>query len=45
MIIDNLSDLPDMFKDGVRGIVLLHRNKDGQSGNAQRKALKKISMK
>lgn len=43
MIIDNLDDLPDMFKDGVRGILLLHRNKDGEAGNAQRMAVKQIS--
>jgi hypothetical protein len=44
MIIDNLEQLPDMFKDGVRGVMLLHRNKDGCIGNAQRKSIKRISM-
>lgn len=43
MIIDDLDSLPEMFKDGVRGILLLHRNKDGETGNAQRKSIKKIS--
>jgi hypothetical protein len=43
MIIDNLDSLPDQFKEGVRGILLIRRNKDGESGNAQRKAIKKIS--
>lgn len=43
MIIDDLSLLPDSFKEGIRGIVLLHRNKDGCIGNAQRKSIKKIS--
>lgn len=35
--------IPDEFKQGVRGILLLHRNKDGASGNAQRKSFKRIS--
>lgn len=43
MIIDNLDKVPSCFKDGVRGILLLHRNKDGENGNAQRKSVKKIS--
>lgn len=43
MLIDNLHDLPDEFKEGYRGILLLHRNKDGCEGNAQRKAFKRIS--
>ncbi len=43
MLIDDLSKLPDSFKSGYRGIVLLHRNKDGNTGNAQRKSVKKIS--
>lgn len=43
MIIDCLSDLPDIFKDGIRGVMLLHRNKDGETGNAQRKVIKRIS--
>lgn len=43
MLIDNLEGIHQMFKDGVRGIMLLHRNKDGAVGNAQRKSIKKIS--
>jgi len=43
MIIDNLDELPEMFKEGIRGILLLFRSKDGECGNAQRKAIKKIS--
>ena len=43
MLIDDLDTLPEMFKDGVRGIMILHRTKDGETGNAQRKAIKKIS--
>ncbi len=43
MIIDDLSAVPELFCEGVRGIILLHRNKDGEKGNAQRKAIKKIS--
>jgi hypothetical protein len=43
MIIDDLSKLPASFKNGYRGILLIHRNKDGAKGNAQRKSFKKIS--
>ncbi len=43
MLIDDLSQLPDLFKDGVRGVMLLHRNKDGCKGNAQRKSIKMIT--
>lgn len=43
MLIDDLSRLPDTFKDGYRGLMLLHRNKDGNTGNAQRKSIKLIS--
>lgn len=43
MLIDDLSLLPDIFKEGYRGIMLIHRNKDGCKGNAQRKSFKKIS--
>lgn len=43
MLIDDLERLPQQFKEGVRGIMLIQRNKDGQTGNAQRKSLKKIS--
>lgn len=43
MLIKNLDLLPDVFKEGYRGILLIHRNKDGCEGNAQRKAFKRIS--
>jgi hypothetical protein len=43
MILDDLDDLPEIFKNSHRGIMLLHRNKDGETGNAQRKSIKKIS--
>lgn len=43
MIIHQLDNLPDFFKQGFRGIMLLHRNKDGALGNAQRKCIKRIS--
>lgn len=43
MLIDDLSKLPDSFKEGYRGLLLIHRNKDGESGNAQRKSFKLIS--
>jgi hypothetical protein len=43
MLISDLNMLPDSFKEGVRGILLLFRNKDGETGNAQRKCIKKIS--
>jgi hypothetical protein len=43
MIIDDLSQLPDIFKNGYRGIMLLHRNKDGGHGNANRNSFKMIS--
>lgn len=43
MIIENINDLPDSFKTGVRAVLLLYRNKDGCDGNAQRKCIKKIS--
>lgn len=43
MLIDDLDSIPEMFKNGVRGIVLLYRSKDGEKGNAQRRAIKKIS--
>ncbi len=35
--------IPDSFKEGYRGILLICRNKDGQIGNAQRKSFKKIT--
>ncbi len=43
MLIDDLTQLPESFKSGYRGILLIHRNKDGCIGNAQRKSFKKIS--
>lgn len=43
MLIDDLSQLPDSFKDGYRGVLLLLRNKDGETGNADRKAIKRIT--
>ncbi len=43
MLIDDLDVLPSSFKDGVRGILLLYRTKDGEVGNAQRKSIKLIS--
>lgn len=43
MIIDDLTQIPREFKEGIRAILLLFRTKDGEEGNAQRKAIKKIS--
>jgi|GEM_PF-1755142 len=43
MLIENLDAIPKQFTDGVRGIMLLYRNKDGGEGNAQRKSIKRIS--
>lgn len=43
MLIDDLSKLPDSFKDGFRGVLLLFRQKDGQTGNQDRKAIKTIT--
>lgn len=43
MLIDDLSRLPDAFKDGHRGLLLLLRTKDGGIGDVQRKAIKLIS--
>lgn len=42
-LIDDLDSIPEEFTDGWRGILLLRRNKEGESGNAQRKAIKRIS--
>lgn len=42
-LINDLDSIPDFFTCGVRGILLLRRNKDGETGNAQRKAIKRIS--
>jgi hypothetical protein len=44
MLINDLNELPKCFKEGIRVILLIHRNKDGNKGNAQRKSIKKISM-
>lgn len=43
MLIDDLDSVPEFLKDSYRGIMLLYRSKDGEVGNAQRKAIKKIS--
>lgn len=43
MLIDDLSQLPKEFKSGFRGVLLLHRSKDGCSGNPQRKSFKRIT--
>lgn len=43
MLIYDLDSIPNSFKEGYRGILLLHRSKDGLIGNSQRKAIKKIS--
>lgn len=43
-LIENLDEIPEMFTDGVRGLMLLRRNKDGEEGNAQRKSIKRISL-
>lgn len=37
-----INKFPDEFKQGFRGILLIKRNKDGECGNAQRKAIKRI---
>ncbi len=42
MLIEDLDSLPSTFTDGIRGVLLLKRNKDGECGNAQRKAIKHI---
>lgn len=41
--IEDLDSIPDLFTDGVRGLMLLWRTKDGAQGNSQRKAIKRIS--
>ncbi len=43
MLPDNAIKLPVFFKKGHRALMLLHRPKDGEIGNAQRKAIKRIS--
>ncbi|CAB4164282.1 hypothetical protein UFOVP816_14 [uncultured Caudovirales phage] len=43
MLIDDLTKLPDFYKEGYRGIMLLHRSKDGADGNPQRTSIKRIS--
>jgi hypothetical protein len=42
-LITNLDSIPEIFTDGIRGILLIRRNKDGEKENAQRKAIKRIS--
>jgi len=42
-LIEDIDSIPEMFTEGVRGIILLRRNKDGEEENAQRKAIKRIS--
>ena len=42
-LIEDINTIPEIFTDGVRGILLIRRNKDGEEGNAQRKAIKRIS--
>ncbi len=42
-LIDKIDEIPEMFTDGIRCLLLLRRNKDGQEGNAQRQAIKRIS--
>lgn len=42
-LIEDLDSIPAIFTKGVRGIMLLRRNKDGEEGNAQRKAIKRIT--
>lgn len=37
-----MKNIPVRFQMGYRGIMLLHRNKDGAIGNAQRKSFNKI---
>lgn len=41
--LNNAPNIPEDFKTGVRGILLLHRKKDGAVANAQTKSLKRIS--
>lgn len=43
MLSDNIDEIPEHFTGGMRGILLLHRNKDGALGNAQTKSIKRIS--
>lgn len=42
-LIDDLDAIPEIFTEGYRGLLLIRRNKDGESGNAQRKAVKLMS--
>ena len=42
-LLHDLDSIPEMFTDGIRGIMLLKRNKDGETGNAQRRSIKHIS--
>ena len=43
MLLDDLEKVPETFKSGWRGLLLIRRNKDGEIVNAQRKAVKRIS--
>jgi hypothetical protein len=42
-LIDDLDLIPPTFTDGYRGVLLIRRNKDGEIGNAQKKAVKRIT--
>jgi len=42
-LIERIDDIPEIFTDGIRCILLIKRNKDGEEGNAQRKSIKRIS--
>jgi hypothetical protein len=43
VLIDDLTQLPKVFKTGFRGIILLYRTKDGAEGNPHRTCIKRIS--
>lgn len=43
MLIDDIDSIPEIFTCGTRYLLLLHRNKDGEIGNAQRNAVKRIT--
>lgn len=42
-LIDRMQSLPQCYKDGIRGVLLLHRTKDGGAGNVQRRSFKRVS--
>lgn len=42
-LIDDLNCIPEEFTNRYRGVLLLRRNKDSQDGNAQRRAIKRIT--